>query len=319
MVDVGGQKLRIQVSLDSMERDYLERGIRELSPWFHRIGLPGGLITKRESVSREPPDHPLPTRRRLKECMPGDLSEKTVLDVGCNAGFYSQQTRIRNARSVLGIYSRISHIRQARFAARANGLDRIHFERMSVYESSPSHPGVFDLVLALGLVYHLKHLILGLEKLYQATGELLILETAVAGSDLSMLKSRSGNGTKIPHPIFHEESGPSELEASRNWFIPVTETIQAMLLDVGFSGVEIIMEFNGRAVLTARKSGFPNSLTPRWLARSLGIKAITIGQYLVSTRKHLGYSLLNVKKEYNRIIESAENNALKQRGNPVEA
>jgi len=254
-----------------MNKDYLEKGIKELGPWFHLIQFPYNLVTKTESMSGEAADHPVPTWQQVRICIPEDLSGKTVLDIGCNAGFYSQQARLCNAEFVLGVDSRSSHIRQARFAARVNEIDRIRFERMSLYDLTPTIPGVFDVVLALGLVYHLKHLIFGLERLYQVTKGLLVIETQVAPNNVDSQELSLGPGSEILYPLFYVENTPTELEASGNWFIPTSETIQAMLRDVGFSEVKVVSEFNGRAVLLARKTHFPDSLSPRWLDASIEV------------------------------------------------
>ena len=69
-------------------------------------------------------------------------------------------------------------IRQAHFVRRVLGLD-IHFRRLSVYDLSRHTVGQYDITLALGLIYHCKHAVLALERLFEITRDLLILETAI--------------------------------------------------------------------------------------------------------------------------------------------
>ena len=161
-----------------MNRDQLIAEIARLEPWFHYIDLGDGLKTKSKSAIGEPTEHPRPTWEKVKICLPEDLSGQTVLDVGCNAGFYSIEMKRRGARRVLGIDSQRELIRQANFVRGVLELD-IDYQRMSVYDLDPRALGQFDVTLALGLIYHCKHLVLALEKLFVVTRKLLVLETAI--------------------------------------------------------------------------------------------------------------------------------------------
>lgn len=258
-----------------MNKDQVMEGIEKLSPWFHKIELPGfGLTTKKKSNFGEGDDHPLPTWKHVQQCFPADLTDKTVLDIGCNAGFYAFEARKRNAREVLGVDARSWHIKQARFVQQALGYDRMAFRRRSVYELDPLVDGQWDVVLALGLVYHLKHLILGLENLYKVTRETLILESAIALPDMG-IKSRLGLRAKIMQyglsrkqfmPLFYVKNDEFATEAAENWFLPTPETLVGMLQDVGFSNVECVETFRGRALIRATKTNhIPDSTRPLWL------------------------------------------------------
>src|SRR2546421_3492750 len=71
-----------------MTRDEIVTGLKILEPWFHRIDLGDGIFTKTESVMGEPVDHPRETWEVIQRCLPADLTGKSLLDVGCNGGFY---------------------------------------------------------------------------------------------------------------------------------------------------------------------------------------------------------------------------------------
>lgn len=269
-----------------MDRKQVLDGIEKLSPWFHKIELtPFGVSTKEKSNFGEDPDHPLPTWRHVSKCFPADLTGKTVLDIGCNGGFYAFEARKRNALNVLGVDANNWHVRQARFVQAALGLDRMSFSRRSIYELDPREDGQWDMVLALGLVYHLKHLVLGLENLYKITRETLILESAIAlpgmagssGSksmwskktqpvEMQPVTMEYGNARKQFMPLFYVKNDQFATEAAENWFLPTPETLVGMLQDVGFNDVECIETFNGRALIRAIKStSVPNSERPIWL------------------------------------------------------
>jgi predicted RNA methylase len=85
----------------------------------------------------------------------GSLEGKTVLDVGCNCGFWSIQARLAGAKSVLGVEASAGNVEQARFITEVAGLDGIDFEVASAYDLSKERHGEFDVVLYFGLLYQL--------------------------------------------------------------------------------------------------------------------------------------------------------------------
>src|SRR3954447_16247358 len=123
-----------------MTRDELLAGVKQLEPWFHCIDLGQGVTTRTASLGDEPVDHPAPTWAFIRKCLPADLTGKTVLDVGCNAGFYAVEAKRRNAARVVGVDSQRAQVRQALFVRRALGLD-LEIRRLSVYDLSPQTVG----------------------------------------------------------------------------------------------------------------------------------------------------------------------------------
>lgn len=224
-------------------------------PWFHRIDLGDGIFTKTETVMGEPVDHPRPTWEIVRQCLPAELAGKSVLDVGCNAGFYCVETKRLGARRVLGVDGQRQHVRQGLFVRKALGLD-IEFRRFSVYDLDPKVLGRFDVTLALGLVYHLKHLVLALERLYDITNELLILETAIIppGQTPESFVQPLGEMTQKLHPIFYAENPGEAKEQVFNWFLPGTAALEALLTNVGFDEVRVHSVVSDRAILVCRKN-----------------------------------------------------------------
>jgi tRNA (mo5U34)-methyltransferase len=229
--------------------------LERLQPWFHRIDLGGGLYTKTESVMGEPVDHPAGPWETIGKCLPEDLSGKTVLDVGCNAGFYSIEARRRGAARVLGVDGQRQHVRQAVFVRKLLGLD-IEYRRMNVYELTRRRVGVFDITLALGLVYHLKHLVLALENLYEVTRELLVVETAILPPERTpeSFAHPLGRDVMLLHPLAYVENPPAAKEQVCNWFLPGVEALTALLRNTGFDEVEVVEVKSERAVLVCRKA-----------------------------------------------------------------
>src|SRR5205823_8623954 len=106
-------------------------------------------------------DYPNIKWRRFAHAIPEDLHGKSVLDIGCNAGFYSIEMKRRGADRVLGIDSDEAYLSQARFAADVNELE-IEFRQLSVYDVAQLGEK-FDVVLFMGVLYHLRHPLLALD------------------------------------------------------------------------------------------------------------------------------------------------------------
>jgi tRNA (mo5U34)-methyltransferase len=237
-----------------MERAEILKKIDTLGPWFHCIDLGEGLKTKTSSLTGEPADHPRGTWEIIQRCLPEDLSGKSVLDVGCNAGFYSIEAKRRGAARVLGVDAQRPLINQALFVRRALSLD-IEYRRMSVYDLSRSSVGQFDITLALGLIYHCKHLVLALEKLFEVTKELLIIETAILPLKRTPKSFEDDvTGPITLHPLVYAENSAETKEAVFNWFLPGTKALEALLRNVGFGEVTFFdLQPAGRAVVLCRK------------------------------------------------------------------
>lgn len=159
--------------------DGLAQEIASLAPWFHNIDL-NGIHTA--------PDHFLGDYPRFKfatfaHALPDDLTGKSVLDIGCNAGFYSIEMKRRGAARVLGIDSDERYLAQARLATRALGFDGIEFRRLDVYDVAALGE-TFDLVIFMGVFYHLRHPLLALDLIRaHCVRDLLLFQTMQQGSD----------------------------------------------------------------------------------------------------------------------------------------
>src|SRR5690349_3908818 len=125
--------------------------LRELGEWFHNMDLEGIQTAPRHALG----DYPSCKWRRFEHAIPASLEGKTVLDVGCNGGFYSLEMKRRGAERVLGIDEDDAYLAQARFAAEVRGLD-VEFRQLSVYDVAELGER-FDLVIFMGVLYHLRY------------------------------------------------------------------------------------------------------------------------------------------------------------------
>src|ERR1700716_1914614 len=95
------------------DRAAIERKIHELGEWFHNMNIGGVQTAPRHFLG----DYPAAKWNRFAHAIPADLKGKSVLDIGCNAGFYAIEMKRRGAKRVVGIDSDPAYLQQARFAA----------------------------------------------------------------------------------------------------------------------------------------------------------------------------------------------------------
>jgi tRNA (mo5U34)-methyltransferase len=217
----------------------LARRTRELAPWFHNLHLPGGYETA--------PDHPLgdfPAFKweQLAPAIPRDLGGWRALDVGCNAGFYSFELARRGAH-VVGVDTDERYLAQARWARSLYGLDDIvHLRRAHVYELGRIG-GRYDLILFLGVLYHLRYPLLALDILAALVDRLLVLQTLTmpgseaveAPSDLDIDDRQTLLAEGWPKAAFLERRLAGD---PTNWWAPNHACVEAMLRSCGLEVVE---------------------------------------------------------------------------------
>lgn len=212
----------------------LRRNIAELGPWFHNMRIEGIETAPDHFLG----DYPAFKWKGFEHVIPADLEGRSVLDIGCNAGFYSLEMKRRNAGRVLGIDSDLHYLRQARFAAEHSGLD-IEFRQMSVYDVGRLGEK-FDLVIFMGVLYHLRHPLLALDLLYEhVVDDLLLFQCLQRGDeripdleeDYDFSEWAVFDRPDYPKLFFVEERYAFD---PTNWFIPNKAAIEAMLRSSGF-------------------------------------------------------------------------------------
>ncbi len=221
----------------------LRSRVEALAPWFHNIDLGDGVVTAPDHFLG---DYPRFKFERFAHALPADLSGKTVLDIGCNAGFYSVEMKRRGAARVVGIDSDDRYLAQARLACTALGFDNIEFRNLSVYDVAALGER-FDLVIFMGVLYHLRHPLLALDLIREhVAGDMLLFQTMQRGStevaDVPENHPFHMEGTFEPSPIFDEPGYPKMHFIERryaddwtNWWAPNRAGSEAMLRAAGFT------------------------------------------------------------------------------------
>jgi len=211
----------------------LTRRIAELGDWFHNLNLNGVPTAPHHFLG----DFPNIKWKQIAPAIPEDLSGATVLDIGCNGGFYSLQMKQRGAHRVLGIDVDERYLNQARFAAETLG-EEIEFEQKSVYEIDEIS-GKFDYVLFMGVFYHLRYPLFALDKISKKVGGKLIFQTMIRGSqqaatwddDYPIWNTEIFHNPNFPAMYFVEHSYSHDYT---NWWIPNSGAVEAMLRSSGF-------------------------------------------------------------------------------------
>lgn len=225
--------------------------------WFHTIDLGNGVVTPGADNS---------SQRLSRMGLPADLRGKRVLDVGAWDGFYSFEAERRGADFVLATDS---FAWDGRNWSDKRGFDHAHRTRGSRVESKLIDPldlspeavgGTFDVVFFLGVLYHMRHPLLALERVASVTGDLLILETEV-------------DNLFVPWPSLAFYPTTELGDDPSNWFGPNRKAVEGMLRAVGFTRIECVWRSSlprrvARAVKMKVQGGHP-------LLRGLGRDRMT--------------------------------------------
>ena len=222
--------------VDDIDRDELTRRIGELGDWFHNLDLYGVRTAPNHFLG----DFPNVKWKHIKSAIPEDLTGASVLDLGCNGGFYSIQMKQRGAARVLGIDVDDRYLNQGRFAAKTLGLD-IEFEKRSVYDVDTIE-GQFDYVFFMGVFYHLRYPLFALDKVIKKVRKTLIFQTMIRGSeesketksDYHFWNKEIFSDPDFPQMYFIEHSYAND---PTNWWIPNRAAAEGMLRS---SGLEIV-------------------------------------------------------------------------------
>ncbi|HYG87128.1 MAG TPA: TIGR04290 family methyltransferase [Azospirillum sp.] len=221
-----------------MTPDVIERRVRELGRWFHNLDLKGVQTAPDHFLG----DYPRIKWQRFAHVVPEDLIGRTVLDIGCNGGFYALEMKRRGADRVVAVDVDERYLAQARFAAEVAGAD-IEFRQLSVYDVA-SLKERFDLVLFMGVLYHLRHPLLALDLIREHVAkDLLVFQSMLRGAqevesvdpDYPFSAVRHFERPGYPRMAFIENKYCGD---ETNWWVPNRACAEAMLRSAGFQVID---------------------------------------------------------------------------------
>jgi len=192
--------------------------------WHHSIDLGNGIVTPGQDNS---------AKKLARLQLPESFAGKSVLDIGAWDGFFSFEAERRGAKRVLATDSFVW--RGGCDWADKRGFDlskgalgsKVEEKEIDVLDLSPEKVGTFDVVFFLGVLYHMKHPLLALERVASVAKDFLVLETAV-----DMLRY------KRPAMAFYV--GDDVGRDVTNWCGPNPAAVIGMLKTVGFKRVEVV-------------------------------------------------------------------------------
>jgi tRNA (mo5U34)-methyltransferase len=173
----------------------------------------------------------------------------TALDIACSEGWFSQRLLDWGADRVVGVDVREVNVRRAALVRDQLGIDgdRLRFVRSDLFDLDPDRVGRFDVVLMLGLVYHLENPVGGVRIARRLTRSLCLIESQLTRQDEPITHGWGVTGVTLPaEPSF---AGMVEEDFDRNpiassgslmSFIPNRAALREMALVAGFEQVEFL-------------------------------------------------------------------------------
>jgi tRNA (mo5U34)-methyltransferase len=242
----------------------IRRRVDALGPWFHNLDLNGVRTAPTHFLG----DYPNVKWRRFSEIIPENLEGKSVLDIGCNAGFYAMEMKRRGAERVLGLDTKDEYLEQAKFACCVTGL-RVEFRKLSAYDVGELREK-FDLVIFMGVLYHLRHPLLALDLIHEHVArDLLLFQSMQRGDsrvdavekDYDFWTTDHFDKPGYPKLHFIENRYADD---PTNWWAPNRACVEAMLRSAGF----VITAHPEDEVYLCRKGTRPQAEGPVYPARS---------------------------------------------------
>ena len=236
-----------------MEKDEILRKVDSIE-WYHAIEVAPGIVT--------------PGRYNPKPFLdlmgfPKDLTGKTVLDIGAYDGFFTFEAERRGAKRVVAMDRHPAGHLGFALAHELSG-SKAEYVIGSVYDLSPETHGTFDVVLFFGVLYHLRHPLLALDKIHNICREYTLVETHV----LDQYFIHQGEISPLEKLHLWLKDSPimqyypnNELNNDwSNWWAPNIQCLRTMLDTSGFRA-ELMGEWGGRAAFKATRVDFT---PPHW-------------------------------------------------------
>jgi tRNA (mo5U34)-methyltransferase len=222
-------EIEAAVHLPPSAADPNRRKLEELARlgWYHSIELPDGQVIPGFQTIDD-------SRRRIGQFpVPSDLRGKRALDIGAWDGWFTFELERRGARVLAVDSTSVERFRIARELLGSQAEYRID----DVCRLSPAKIGYFDIVMFLGVLYHLKHPMLALEKVCELSTDMVCVESFVTddGADLAA------------KPVMEFYETTELCGQFDNWVGPNTACLLAMCRSAGFARVQLESVLDHRA------------------------------------------------------------------------
>ena len=233
--DVRGVRDRVFKG-DAGARAELMKAIERLGPWYHNVEVAPGIMTNPSNA-----DYPASRWRVLDKVIPRNLAGKSVLDIGVSSGFFSLEMKRRGAGRVVGVDIMLYLLAQSRF------LSHWFEQPLELYECGAydveSLGSKFDVVVFIGVLYHLKHPLYALEKIASVCKDTMYFQSMVRGPGGDIEPADDYPGTEVE--VFNQPAWPKLYFIEKkfngdesNWWFATRSALKAMLRTAGFRNIE---------------------------------------------------------------------------------
>ena len=188
-----------------MDKSYIEEKVKELAPWYQTMNL-DGVITRATNISGEY------LWNNINKLVPQGFNDKRILDLGCNAGYYSFMASLNNCKEVIGVELYDGYFKQTKFIREYfeykynRKFDNVSFINKNISDLDFEALGKFDYIFALAILYHI-----GKHRFGKGTKETLeeqkrVISILTSKTDRIIVRSRVGefNSMSYYNKIFKE-------------------------------------------------------------------------------------------------------------------
>ena len=216
--------------------------------WFYRFKLPSGKVTSTYDDGALDQIHEsrlAMLTRIIDSRFGGSLTGHNAVDIACHQGWFATQLAEWNADDVLAIDARAEHVADTTLIRDALNLANLRVQQADVHALEPAKIGQFDLVLMLGLIYHLENPVGALRTALALTRNACVVETQIVPGMTGMVdygSYRFVRPLKGSFGIIDETDDTHGPEASTTGIclVPSLEALMWIMRKIGFARVEIV-------------------------------------------------------------------------------
>lgn len=214
----------------SLSPETLREKLKQWEPWRQEIIFSNGVRTSEFQMMVHFTRRPLAKWDVFEKAIPkASLQGRKALDIGCNSGYHCLNLRSRYDMDVLGIDFLPRHIEVARFLSEISGLDRVRFLEADANDFRMD--GVFDLVIHLGTLDHLKNPMHALDNV----ASMLAPDGYLA---LELQTYKNGDDETVCKFIGKDYRGDSSC-----WWFPGKTALIEMLEACAFDRIQVLHEW----------------------------------------------------------------------------
>ena len=219
--------------------------LERFGTWMYRFELPDGSVTP---LHQSFLDDVHKTRAAmifpLLDQLVSDWSGVRCLDIACNEGFFSFEVAKRGAREVVGFDARPVVIEKAEYVRTAQAHNNVAFSVFDLEQLGPEWKGRFDVVLCLGIVYHLENPIGCLRRVRSVTEKVCVIDTQLNrfAGEIETPEGRAASVQRRPWALSVVDEPVGELSGIQPVsLVPNHRAMLRILEAVGFSRVLQVM------------------------------------------------------------------------------